>query len=172
MTVSDAVREATTLPRNLRKLLDGLGLATPLTPKELCAGLRAQSGRPIELVGRQLPPNTASGFLIVYEHKDLVVYQSETSELHQNHIAFHELAHLVLGHATGNAPVCGALLQAEASAEPGSLYDEQDEWEAETAATILSSWTDTELAGLTTANQGQAASTRLSAALGLPRPWR
>ena len=149
------------LRRRLGALLEELRLDPPLTPERLCARLSGRRGRPIELVAWALPPETVSGFLLVYEHKDVIVHQSRTSALHQRHIVFHEVAHLVLDHeGCGQAPVPPE--DRPPGAGPATLYDDLEEWEAETAATILSSW-------------GEAApepSSRLGAALGMPGPWR
>lgn len=154
-------RDEPGLRRRLGALLDDLGLEPPLTPERLCARLADRRGRPIDIVAWSLPPEAVSGFLLVYEHKDLIVHQSRTSGLHQRHIVFHEVAHLVLDHAgCGQAPVPPG--DSPPDAGPATLYDDIEEWEAETAATILSSWGDA----------APAPSSRLGAALGMSVPWR
>lgn len=154
-------RDEAALRRRLRTLLDDLGLEPPLTTDRLCDRLADRRGRPIELVAWALPPEAVSGFLLVYEHKDVIVHQSRTSGLHQRHIVFHEVAHLVLDHAgCGQTPVPAD--DSPPGAGPATLYDDLEEWEAETAATILSSWSDA----------APGSSSRLGTALGMPAPWR
>lgn len=171
-------RDEAALRRRLRTMLDDLEIVPPLTPALLCERLARRRERPIELVEWALPPETVSGFLIVYEHKDVIVHQSRTSALHRQHIVFHEVAHLVLEHAgrCGDGPPVPPEDRSPGDG-PATLYDEIEEWEAETAATILSSWTDAALIGLAppppdAAGPEAGASSRLGAALGLPSPWR
>lgn len=89
-----------------------------------------------------MPPDTASGLLISYPTKDLIAYQADTTPAHQRHIVFHEIVHLLNGHLGPDreSAICGALLETSASAADASLYDNWQEWEAETGGTILSGW--------------------------------
>ncbi len=161
MTDRGGRRDEAGLRRRLAALLGDLGLEPPLTPERFCGRLADHRGRPIELVAWALPPEAVSGFLLVYEHKDVIVHQSRTSGLHQRHIVFHEVAHLVLDHAgCGRAPVPPG--DGPPAAGPATLYDDIEEWEAETAATILSSWSDA----------APGPPSRLGAALGMSVRWR
>lgn len=170
---SSGARDIAPICRDLRILLDDLGLTPPITPQRLADRWGDRNMRPVEMVGRALPPSAASGIVIEYEHKDLIVYQSATSEVHQNHIAFHELAHLIWKHSTGSeTPLCGTLLGPEALIGGRSLYDAQHEWEAESAATILSSWADASLVGPSNVGGYRMASAKLGSALGLCDPWQ
>ena len=125
-----------------RRLLRELEVPAPVDPTTLCARLGQARGRGIELVGRALPPGAAWGVLVIYPHKDQILYQTETTVPHQHHIIFHELIYLLRGHLTtqGASPttVCGALQSAGNGVRGTSLYARWQEWEAETGATILS----------------------------------
>ncbi len=169
------------LRRSCRRLLRELDISPPLEPGLLCERLGAWRGRPVELVAHPVPAGTATGILLAFPNKDLILYQSETTLPHQAHIIFHEVAHLVLGHLTGGGrAVCGALLDPAPSERApvsgkrrgATLYDQRQEWEAETAATILTGWTAAPGPAAGTVGSADAAARRFSAALGAAWEWR
>lgn len=136
------------LRRLCRAMLRQLDLHPPLQPEELCARLGAHRDRPIVLIPRALPGAAAFGCLIPMPTKDLIVYQADLNGPHRAHTIFHEVMHLRLGHVSrSDAGVrttlyCGQLLPEPGAASPRTVYDREQEWEAETGATILSGWAE------------------------------
>jgi hypothetical protein len=130
------------------QLLRELDIPPPLSPEQLCQRLGAARGRRIKLVGDELYTTASVGHLISKARTDLIAYQATAPRLHQAHVIYHEVMHIVCGHLDGaDALTCGALeadLDELIPADDSSagLYDRWQEWEAETGATILS-----ELAG-------------------------
>lgn len=133
------------LRRYCRTLVTDVGLSPPLEPAVLCARLAESRQRPIKLFPKEIPIAAAAGALMVAQGRDLITYQAATTEAQQAHIIYHELVHLVRAHLTGaGALTCGILLPeadtAPAQATRRNLYQDWQEWEAETGATILSEW--------------------------------
>lgn len=132
------------LRRLCRRLLRELDLQPPLRADELCERLGRHRGRPIVVVPTDLPGVGGFGALVPMPAKDLIVYPQQLAPAHQATIIFHEIVHLVRGHAASlpgdRLLVCGA--QPEAGPEPATVYDRWQEWEAETGATILSRWAE------------------------------
>lgn len=130
-----------------RRTLRDLGLRPPLQVRQLCERLGAARSRPIVLEARaDLPVSGGFGCLCPFPDKDLIVYQQNSTPPGREWIIFHELIHLIRGHAepdsAGDAVMCGALLTDPGSAvtHGHSLYDDWKEWEAETGAAILAEW--------------------------------
>jgi hypothetical protein len=136
----------TELRRYCRALVSDVGLSPPLDPVIFCQRLSDSRGRMIKLFPREIPVAAAVGVLMATNDRDLITYQAATTLAHQGHIIYHEVIHLLRDHVISHgALTCGGLLP-EASAESGpplprrSLYEDWQEWEAETGATILSEW--------------------------------
>lgn len=148
-----------------RDVLGDLSIRPPLNAEVLCERLGEVRGRLIILIPRDLPVSGAFGCLVPMLHKDLIVYQRQTTRPHQWHIIFHEVLHLLRGHvstsAGGQALLCGKLFAdtTPASRRP-TLYDRWQEWEAETGAMILSEWV-----GLPTGSASLHAGTRAERAI-------
>lgn len=139
------------LRRYCRALVSDLGMSPPLDPVVLCERLSEARARPIKLFPKDIPVAAAIGALIVAAGRDLITYQATTTSAHQGHIIYHEVIHLVRGHVTSQGTLtCGGLLS-EGDDDSGSalarqsLYQDWQEWEAETGATILSEWSDRDL---------------------------
>ena len=134
------------LRRYCRALVSDLGLSPPLDPIVLCERLSEARARPIKLFPKDIPVAAAVGALIVAAGRDLIAYQAATTSAHQGHIIYHELIHLVRGHVTSQgALTCGGPLpEGDEDSRPAparrGLYQDWQEWEAETGATILSEW--------------------------------
>jgi hypothetical protein len=126
------------------QLLRELDILPPFSPEQLCQRLGAVRGRRIKLVGDELYTTASVGHLIAKSRTDLIAYQRTAPRLHQAHVIYHEVMHIVCGHLDeAGALTCGALdadpdelIPADDSS--GGLYGHWQEWEAETGATILS----------------------------------
>lgn len=134
-----------------RALVSDLGVSPPLDPVVLCARLAEVRGRPIKLFPKKISVAAAVGVLLAADGRDLITYQSATTLPHQGHIIYHEVMHLARGHLTGGAALTCGVLQGsgeESESDPSSrrsVYEDWQEWEAETGATILSEWSHWDL---------------------------
>ncbi|MEJ2870429.1 hypothetical protein WCD74_21845 [Actinomycetospora sp. OC33-EN08] len=143
--------------RGLRGFLDGLGLAPPLDTGHLVERLTESRGRPLRLIDHPIQMPGPFGCWIATPTTDYVVYQRETTPAHQAHIVLHELGHIIAGHDRSGVGDLGDLVPpAESSrlirAHPEIDRDSADraltrnaytcrqEREAESIATILTSW--------------------------------
>ena len=77
--------------------LSELPVPTPFDIEELVRAIGARRGRPIVLQPVRRMPRLA-GLCVPNGPVDVIVYSSETSPLHREHIILHELCHLWLGH--------------------------------------------------------------------------
>ncbi len=77
--------------------------------------------------------------------RDYVLYESDTSPVHQAHIILHELAHLILGHRSAHVLDPDVMLSLLPDLDPTMLetvlqrarYDTNEEREAEVLASLL-----------------------------------
>ncbi|MGV2921175.1 hypothetical protein [Streptomyces alfalfae] len=135
------------LRRHCKRTLRSLGIQPPLRVRELCRLLGEHRGRPIRLVPYSLPVPGPSGLWIATGKTDYIVFQSETSKAHQDHIILHEIGHMMAGH---QSPAAGADLwrtmlpdispSVITSMLGRTSYDEDREREAELVATIILEW--------------------------------
>lgn len=139
------------LRRRCRRLLRDLDIQPPLDVKEFCARLAAVRGRPIKLIPYPIWADGPFGLWLKGNKADYIVYQQHTTEPHQHHIILHEVGHILADHqsdetaddlrdflgggSSGDLPqkVSGRLRRRTA-------YDEREEREAETVATIILEW--------------------------------
>lgn len=86
------------LLESCRKRLASLEL--PETPdiRMLCEHLGRQRGRPIHLIPAAMQAPDPCGLWIAANNADYIVYEANTSKLHQEHIIAHELAHMICCH--------------------------------------------------------------------------
>ena len=136
-----------------RQLLRDLDVRPPFDVESLCDAYGRLRGRRIQLVSQPIALPGPFGFWAAGRHVDYVVYQSETTKAHQDHIIVHELGHMMAGH-TPDMPF-------DAPDEPDvdyadifpdldpdvvrrvlrrTVYDDQKEHEAEIAATTVLDW--------------------------------
>ena len=88
------------LRRQCASRIRALGLPDAFDLDLLRTELARRRGRPIELI----PVNTGlgpRGLWAATDTADYVVYERETSPVHQRHIIAHELAHIACGHRSG-----------------------------------------------------------------------
>ena len=116
------------LRRRCRALLRELNVPAPFGPRELCRRLSEHRGREIRLVPFPIESPGPFGLWLSTDEADVVIYQSQTTRSHQEHIILHELGHIIAGH------------EGEVRGVPRSAYDSRQEREAELIATILHEW--------------------------------
>ncbi|WP_280669268.1 MULTISPECIES: ParH-like protein [unclassified Kitasatospora] len=101
-----------------------------------------QRGRPIELLPISWKPGIPCGLLVATGSADYIVYASDTSPLHRQHILLHEVAHLLCGHADEADTASGELMP-HLSADlvrrvlGRTVYSEPQEQEAELLASMI-----------------------------------
>lgn len=134
------------LRRRCRRELQSLGIETPLRVNVLCRRLGERRGRPIRLVPYPLPIPGPFGVWIATRTADYILYQRETSKVHQDHIILHEVGHIMADHrstVSGNE-IRQLLPDISADVVKKTLwrtsYDEEHEREAELVATIILEW--------------------------------
>lgn len=156
------------LHRFLRRELRDLGIHPPLDVEELCKALSRRRGRPLYLREAPLPKPGPTGMWVEYDDYDVILYQQETTRLHQDHIKLHEMGHILVAEAEDaeQAPAeaaeqTPALDPEEESAvlvegwaamlpvfDPKTIkrvarrcsYDDGEECSVELAATIILEW--------------------------------
>ncbi|MFF2503493.1 hypothetical protein ACFVTY_08975 [Streptomyces sp. NPDC058067] len=118
------------------------------------------------------------GLWIETEWADVVVFQRETTQLHQDHIILHEIGHILADHR-------GLVVEADHWADmlPGlragailrvlqrCTYGTDEENEAELVATIICEWASVLDQVTPTLDEGDAATQRVVSALGDHRGW-
>jgi hypothetical protein len=136
-----------TLRRRCRRELRDLDIQSPLDVHMLCRRLGQRRGRPIRLTAYPLPLPGPLGVWVATAMSDHIVFQRETSKIHQDHIILHEVGHILAGH--GGEQEEGEAwerLFPDISADHvravlgRTTYDHAHEREAELVATIILEW--------------------------------
>ncbi|MEU5418781.1 hypothetical protein ACFY1P_19075 [Streptomyces sp. NPDC001407] len=135
------------LRRRCKRELRALDIQPPLNVEELCRLLGERRRRPIRLVPYSLPMPGPFGVWIATASADYILYQQETSKIHQDHIILHEVGHILADHHSDDADdefwrqmapdMCLGTIK---RALRRTSYDEQHEREAELVATIILEW--------------------------------
>ncbi|MEU8887275.1 hypothetical protein [Streptomyces sp. NPDC048442] len=106
----------------------------------------------------------------------MIVYQSETTKLHQDHIILHEVGHILADHP-GISPekLQGAMApdgrpEAVRSTQHREMYDTAQELEAEMVATIILEWAAV-LDDVMPPSADDPSARRIQAALGDHQGW-
>ncbi|MEU2789671.1 toxin [Streptomyces sp. NPDC007100] len=86
------------LRRQCRAKLAAFGLPAGYDLPLLCEHVAGNRGREIELVAMPMDSSGPCGLWLSFPGTDYVVYESQTSRHHQEHIVAHELAHMICGH--------------------------------------------------------------------------
>ncbi|PKV94741.1 hypothetical protein ATK30_5623 [Amycolatopsis echigonensis] len=147
------------LRRRCRQLLTDLDIHPPLDVTELCRRVGVQRGKPIRLRAHPIPVPGPFGAWVAAASADYIFYQQETSKPHQDHIILHELGHMLAGHDSDAhddtllSDLCpGSSTEALRAEYPDlapdavrralrrTSYDTEQEYEAETVATIILEW--------------------------------
>ncbi len=88
-----------TLRKRCEALVRELVLPVPFDARAFCQMLESRRGRPILLrpmdMGRG---RKARGLWLATDWADFILYEQATTPLHQQHIIFHELAHILCDH--------------------------------------------------------------------------
>lgn len=169
------------LRRRCDDRLRGLDIPRPFDVERLCDSVARRRGRPIHLLPMRLPGAGPCGLWICGERDDYIVYQQETTPLHQEHIILHEIGHLVCGHR-GTAPpddAGGGSMFTHLAPEtvrtmlPRTRYSSQEEREAEMLASLVVQRARRQLPVEHHTDPGTAAIlARLEATMNPPRPAR
>ncbi|WP_327376574.1 hypothetical protein OG393_23000 [Streptomyces sp. NBC_01216] len=176
------------LHRLIRRELQDLGVTPPLDVHDLCEKLSRRRGRPLFLRAAPLPKPGPSGMWAEYDTYDVILYQQETTDLHQDGIILHEVGHILVaenekaaeesardGDATAVdvegwaalMPVFGT--EAVKRVAQRCSYDDGEECSVELVATIILEWSA--LLASSTPPADDPALRRVEAALGDRRGW-
>jgi len=90
------------LRRRCEARLRTLDLPVPFEVRALCDALAAGRNRPI-LLQPITTPTGLSGLCLALPAADLILYEQQTSPLHQQQIILHEVCHLLCGHRLAQA---------------------------------------------------------------------
>ncbi|MFD5163475.1 secondary metabolite protein [Streptomyces hawaiiensis] len=172
-------RKEAQLRRQCEEQLRGIEISDPYAVDEVCRQLAVRRGRPLHL--HELPDlggvNAPCGLMISFDSGDHIFHVAATSERHRAQIVRHELAHLLLGHASENTSVVESLLSVmPQGVDPSAVitalgrtsYDSETEYDAEMAASSLGELFE-ELAYSGRESGRPGAMTRLEDALVHPR---
>ncbi|WP_406133230.1 hypothetical protein [Streptomyces zaomyceticus] len=166
------------LEQRVRRLLRSLDVRPPLSVPDLCQALGRSRGRHIELRPYPLPTPGPLGLWFETSAADLIIFQRETTPLHQDHIVLHEVGHMLADHRgpaiaadQWQALLPGLRTGAIKRALQRCTYDTEEEWEAELVATIVGEWASV-LDHVTPAESNDDLSARrVQAALGDRQGW-
>ncbi|MGJ5751547.1 ImmA/IrrE family metallo-endopeptidase [Streptomyces puniciscabiei] len=164
------------LERRIRQVLRDLDVQPPLSVEALCKALGEKRGRPIELRAYPLPKPGPSGLWLETPAADLIIYQQETTKLHQEHIILHEIGHILADHRgedrveEWHAVVAGLARSAIRRALGRCNYDDAREQEAELVATVILGWAWA-LDRVTSCTSTDASVRRLHDTFGAPVGW-
>ncbi|MFF1420644.1 hypothetical protein [Streptomyces sp. NPDC058280] len=182
------------LHRLIRRELRDLGIHPPLDVEELCRALSKRRGRPLYLRPAPLEKPGPSGVWVEYEDMDVILYQQETTRLHQDHIILHEVGHILVAEneATADGTAAGATEEGQEH-EPDVFvegwanmlpvfdpemikrvarrcsYDDGEECSVELVATIILEWSSV-LEGASPLSEDPSLR-RVESALGDRRGW-
>ncbi|MBA8827830.1 hypothetical protein FHX42_005237 [Saccharopolyspora lacisalsi] len=135
-------------------------LPEPWDMAEFVERVAQHRGRPIQLAPRTMShyASVATGLWIRRTDRDVIVYDTSGTELHQDHIVLHELAHMLCGHTgvplhtdatsrdddqDGDQQMLSRLSGDDVLAEESvrvlhrNAYDSAQELEAETLAYVI-----------------------------------
>jgi hypothetical protein len=90
--------------RQCRDIIATAPIPYPFDVRECCRAIAEMRGQPIELRGMTMPPEGPSGMWIPIAGQDFILFDNDTTPLHQEHIIMHELAHVLSDHAAALSP--------------------------------------------------------------------
>lgn len=126
-------------------LVATLEIPEPFDLQSLCHRVGEMRGRAVVLMPTAMTFGNLCGLWLATARTDYVFYEKHTTVLHQRHIVFHELGHILRGHVasrTLGADIARALTSA---IEPGQMdrvlgrdsYTDDQEREAELIGTLI-----------------------------------
>lgn len=174
------------LHRRLRLELRSLGVVPPLDVDKLVKTLSERRGRPMVLRPWALEKPGPSGLWIDYPQMDVILYQEETTRLHQQQIILHEVLHVLVDewedkHEEGPEVPTDEFVESWSDLVPDldpklirrvaarCAYDDAEECSVELAATIILEWSSVVDALPALSEDPQVR--RVQAALGDRRGW-
>lgn len=165
------------LRRRCRRELRALRIEPPLRVDVLCQRLGERRGRPLRLVSYSLPVPGPFGLWLATASADYILYQAETTRVHQDHIILHEVGHILADHRSDDTDeeywqrmMPDLSLEVIRRALRRTHYDTEQEREAELVATIIMEWASV-LDYVTPRPSPQAVVQRLQDALGARQGW-
>lgn len=174
--MGEAVRERE-LRRRCRRELRALAIDPPLRVDLLCQRLGKRRGRPIRLVSYSLPVPGPFGLWLATGSTDYILYQAETTRVHQDHIILHEVGHILADHHSDDTDdeywrqmMPDLSLEVIRRALRRTHYDTEQEQEAELVATIIMEWASV-LDYVSARPSAEPAVRRLQDALGDRQGW-
>jgi len=126
-------------------LVDSLEIPVPFDLARMCEGIGRRRGKPIVLLATPMAMGGGlCGLWLGTAKADYVFYEQDTSQLHQQHIVFHELGHIlrrhvptrILGADLAHALAPGAQFGPVERVLGRDTYSDSDEYEAELIATL------------------------------------
>lgn len=127
--------------RRCEKLVQTLDVPRVSDIRTLCDVIARRRQRPIELLPMTFSDGSLCGLWIATDVGDYLVYEQETSAVHQEHIVLHELGHLLCGHNENGSSAAELFRYFEPEAALGALgrtnYSTIEEREAELVASLL-----------------------------------
>jgi hypothetical protein len=122
-----------------------LDLPRPFDLAAMCTRLGEQLGRSIVLMSHPMIGGGLCGTWMRTAKADYVFYEEDTSPLHQQHIVFHELGHLLRRHVPGTELSTDLMRTIAPAVKPIDVlrvlgrdsYNDDDEFEAELIATLI-----------------------------------
>ncbi|MZE43549.1 hypothetical protein GTY49_11420 [Streptomyces sp. SID5477] len=160
----------------MRELLRSLDVHPPLSVKDLCQALSLSRGRHIELRSYPLPNPGPVGLWLETSRVDLIIFQRDTTPLHQDHIVLHELGHILADHRHESSETqWGTLLPGIAEGAIRRVlqrcsYGTEQEREAELIATVIMKWASV-LELVKPPRHDDPSARRIQAALGDQQGW-
>ncbi|MFW0789807.1 hypothetical protein [Gordonia sp. CPCC 205333] len=123
------------LYQRCRQQLIDAGIWRCRSVDEICARVGELIGRQVVLSPMPLRHRSLHGLLVRTESVDYIVYESETSQFHRDHIALHELSHQICGHRGQIVP--GDRVRVLGRISDHDAGTDADEQEAEVMASLL-----------------------------------
>ncbi|WP_223267637.1 ImmA/IrrE family metallo-endopeptidase [Streptosporangium nondiastaticum] len=134
------------LRRGAATLLTRLELPDRCDIVTLCEHLSRERGRPLHLAPVIMGASYPCGMWVALDTADIVIFEANTSRLHQDHIIAHELAHMICSHRGDTDPAGSSglssmfpHLDAERVREAlgRTSYSTEEEQEAEIMASLI-----------------------------------
>ncbi|GAA3741686.1 hypothetical protein GCM10022225_26470 [Plantactinospora mayteni] len=141
------MRNKVHLRRRCERIIERIPLPQPFDVDALRLALAKHRARPLNFHALPQPttPGLPSGMWLATDQEDHIFYDGQTSPLHQRHIIFHEIGHILFDH-NDRILLDNAVLHSSAnSLDPDivkrfssrTCYSTREEQEAEMTATLL-----------------------------------
>lgn len=122
-----------------------LDLPDPFDLSEFCSRLGRRIGREFILMSHSMVIGGLCGTWMRTAKADYVFYEEDTSQLHQQHIIFHEVGHILRSHVPGKElskdlarTIAAGIKVSDVFRVLGrDSYTDDDEFEAELIATLI-----------------------------------